>query len=106
LVVADGVGYVVDPDDPDAYHCINAWVHDLVVLPERRILVIVDAGIYVTVLDGFGQETRSERISWDGIRHLSVSDSLVSGEAYDPMIDRWGRFTLDLDTHEITGSSF
>jgi hypothetical protein len=104
--VASGVGYVVEPDDPDAYHCLEAWIHDVVEVRQRGLLVFVDGGVYVTTLDSSGQERRSERVSWDGIRHLSVSGSIVSGEAYDPLVDRWGPFTIDLVKHETNGSSY
>jgi hypothetical protein len=106
VVVASGVGYVVEPDDPDAYHCLEAWIHEIIEVPDRGILLFVDGGVYITTLDALGQETRSQRVSWDGIRHLCVSDSQVSAEAYDPMVDRWAPFTLDLDTREIQGSSY
>ena len=106
VVVASGVGYVVEADDPDAYHCLEAWIHEIIDVPDRGILLFVDGGVYITTLNAHGTETRSQRVSWDGIRRLHVTGSQVSAEAYDPMVDRWTTFTLDLDTHEIRGSSF
>jgi hypothetical protein len=48
----------------------------------------------------------TERISWDGIRALSISRGSVTGEAYDLIKNTWMPFQVDLASGRISGGSY
>ncbi len=107
LVCSGGICYVVDPDTPDLTSSLDGWFYSVMEASTLGI-VILDTGTGIVTIDRLGVFWESPRISWDGLRGLELEDSMLRGEAYDPMddADQWVPFSLDLHTREITGGSY
>lgn len=64
---------------------------------------------HLVILDNkTGEFWRSDRISWDGFKELSVHENVLRGKTYKPLDSEqpWGDFSLDLKTKTLTGGSF
>jgi hypothetical protein len=102
VVVAGGQGYVIDPEMRMETQCrMSASINFAISMPEfNQIVLGTDLEFGAIRADGTGWN--SGRLSWDGIKNISISAATLKGEAYSPLSDSWFPFTLDL----LTGESF
>ena len=103
VVVAGGQGYVIDPEMRSETQCLimPPSINLAISMPEfNQIVLGTDLGFGAVRADGTGWN--SGRLSWDGIKNISISAATLTGEAYFPGDDSWSPFTLDL----LTGESF
>ncbi|HET6960556.1 MAG TPA: hypothetical protein VFI56_28410 [Vicinamibacterales bacterium] len=49
---------------------------------------------------------RTRQISWDGFRHIELSEHALAGEAWSATDDSWIPFGVNLDTGVVTGGSY
>ena len=105
VVIAGGAGYVIDPQLRKETHHMSDGINYAAFLPDLGIIVVGnDLEFGAIRADGTGWS--SGRISWDGIRNVSISGSVLTGEAYSPLGDAWTPFTLDLQTGECVGAIY
>ena len=67
---------------------------------------VVGNGLWFESLHTPARPWRTRRISWDGMRSLHIDGFVLSGEAYNPMEDRWEPFTVDLRDGTAAGGSY
>lgn len=105
VVIAGGSGYVVDPELRKETHHMSDAINYAVSLQDLgEIVVGNDLEFGAIRADGTGWNT--PRISWDGIRNISISGSTLTGEAYSPLGDTWSPFTLDLLSGKVIGAIY
>lgn len=104
IICAGGNLYLVDPEIRSVSK-ENAGVTYIQTLSNPKITLICD-DVSFTAWDEAGVRWKTSRISWDGIRNVSVSENLVTGEAYTPLTDTWHIFEVDLCTGATRGNIY
>ena len=105
VVVAGGSGYLVDAEERRLVRDIGFGINHIWFDDELGAM-IVSNGLWFEAFDAEKVVWRSRRLSWDGIRNLARSGRALTGEAFDPMTDRWVPFRLDLITGSVEGGSY
>jgi len=102
IVVSGGAVYIVNPNTQTTEES-DGMVYSVNQLGEGKDLLF-NNGIYLSLI-GRDHNWRTSRLSWDGIRNLSVSGDVVSGESwrYD---DTWHRFSVSLRDGSHTGGAY
>ena len=104
FVVAGGHGYLIDTRDRALLHKADwEFFVDVLAGPDPGAFVVAD-DLYLYGYDCSGRRWRTHRISWDGIRNLSIEGHRVKGEAWG--LDKWYGFTLDLSSGQVTGATY
>ena len=49
---------------------------------------------------------RSDRVSWDGVRSVTIRGGELIGEAWAPMGEAWKPFALNVDSGVLRGGSY
>jgi hypothetical protein len=107
VVIAGGQGYIMNPDEQKPKMTFGITITD-VIQHENGSLICSD-DINILIMDNkTGEFWQSDRISWDGIRNLKISNNILHGQAYDPTNAEipWSEFTLNLETKQIIGGTF
>lgn len=104
IVIAQGQGYIMKPESPEPLHTFGLKIKEVTEAENNRIICADDCSLYL--IDEEGGVWQSERISWDGIKDLTIQQNTVAGLSYYPMTDSWVPFTFDIDTKFVTGGSF
>jgi hypothetical protein len=107
IVVAGGAGYHVDPESRRQTHQFGSGglISSLQSLPELNLVIAADNfRIAACLADDIGWCT--ERISWDGIRNITITGSTLHGEAWSPVSERWWPFEVDLLTAKTSGAIY
>jgi hypothetical protein len=107
VVIAGGQGYVMSPDDEKPKFTFGLTITEALQTDDGSLICADNERI--TFLDNSnGQLWLSERISWDGIKNLKISEDTVRGTTYDPTnsIQDWCDFSINLKTKEIIGGSY
>jgi hypothetical protein len=104
--VAGGYAYIIDTTRPE--HCTHITLKPVV---EVRPLVAQDVLLFV----GFhsmlawgrnGLLWESARLSWEGVRIVSIDGDLLQGMGWNLLTDREVAFSLDLLTGQHQGGGF
>ena len=104
FVVAGGRGYLIDTRERTLLHKTEwEFFVDVIVGPDPGVFVVAD-DLYLYGYDPNGRRWRTHRISWDGIRNLSLEGYRVKGEAWG--LDKWYDFTLDLSSGQVAGATY
>jgi hypothetical protein len=105
LVMAAGSVWSVDPYTGDGIELAVAvdgtWP---VNNPEGVIFSL--QGLAFLRLGPSGILWRTRRISWDGFRHIELSEHALTGEAWSAIDDSWIPFSADLHTGVVTGGAY
>lgn len=106
LVIAKGMGYEMNPEIQRPINTFGISISFALELENGNILTSDDIGI--EIYNGNGLEWQSPRISWDGIKDLTLKDNILTGISLDPMndLDEWSEFSINLVTKEIKGGSY
>jgi hypothetical protein len=104
IVIADGQGYIVDPEDRERRKYFGGQIE--VVLPVAGLGILFGNGLWFEALGVSGLLWTSDRISWDGMRGLNIDGSRLTGESWDPLSDSWIPFELEVSTGHSRGGSF
>jgi hypothetical protein len=83
VVVAGGIAYVVDAETHDLVEHFDGAIEEIIPMPAHGF-VLLGNGLWFEALDPTGTAWRSRRISWDGMRNVSLAGGVVRGEAYAP----------------------
>jgi hypothetical protein len=95
IVIAGGEGYFVDPESRRQTHGFGGDINFAQRI-ESLSLVLIANRAEVAAFSADGRGWNSERLSWDGLRHLAVSGSILNGEAWSPVSSAWHPFALNL----------
>jgi hypothetical protein len=106
LVIAGGTCYIMLPDKKQAVEVFGVSYKEVVQADDGRL--ILQDGVYLTIVEKNGEYWVSQRISWDGIKDLSIEGTLVIGLFLNPMNsnDEWIPFSYDINTKIIIGGCF
>jgi len=105
VIISGGQLYQIDLQTRSLVSKFGGTISDSVKDAAGSLLILSD-GMSLWALDASGIRWQTERISWDGIRALSLDDRRIAGEAYDPMKDTWASFDVDLAPGEVSGGSY
>jgi hypothetical protein len=102
VIVAGGAIYIVDPDTQAAEES-GGMVSSVIQVSEKNALLFND-NIYLSLISSHGN-WQTKRLSWDGIRNLSISGDFVLGEGwrYD---DTWHEFSVSLANGSHSGGAY
>lgn len=107
MVVAGGTAYIVDREGQRLVAHLETEIEQVVNVLELGV-VLLGNGLWFEALGSTGQAWRSRRISWDGMRNISLDGTVVRGEAYAPggPDGTWCPFELDAMTGAVSGGSY
>ena len=102
VVVSGGAIYIVEPDTQTAEES-GGMVASIRQIIELNALLF-EEGIYLSLISP-KINWQTKRLSWDGIRNLSISGNLVLGEGwcYD---ETWHTFSVSLVDGSHTGGAY
>lgn len=104
LVIAGGLGYVVDAVSGELLHKTEAdGLRDAITIPGRDFVIACDP-LRLFCVSTLGVTWQSERIALDGIRLHSATNEEVSGEIAD--VDGWHAFKLYFDDWRFEGAIY
>ena len=106
IVIANGMGYIVTTESEKPIETFGISIKNVLEINKNNLLISDDIG--VEIINENGIEWKSPRISWDGIKNLSINDNILTGLSFDPMndLEEWCEFSIDLITKEINGGSY
>lgn len=107
VVVAGGTAYVVDPRSRALSQHFGADIEHVYEVPVHN-LVILGNGLWFEAIGKDGTLWESPRLSWDGMRNVTLIDETVRGEAYSPEgpDGAWYPFELDVTNGAAIGGSY
>lgn len=107
VVVAGGTAYVLDVAGHNVVAHFGAQIEQMLLVPERGF-VLLGNGLWFEALGPTGTVWRSRRVSWDGMRNVSLAGTIVHGEAYAPegRDGMWYPFEVDVMTGSVSGGSY
>jgi hypothetical protein len=70
-----------------------------------RCQLVFGNGLWFEALSVGGIRWRARRVSWDGMRNVTMVGSRITGEALD-LDESWRAFSIDLNTGAATGGSY
>ena len=106
LVFAGGTCYLMNPDEIKPLKCFGISFYNIIESAERT-LILQDYTDF-TIVEFSGLVWRSERISWDGFKDVTLNGDLVTGLSFDATDsnNEWKPFAFNIKTKEITGGSY
>ncbi len=105
LVFADGDLWCVDPESRAAEEFAQA-VEAFWPVREPDGFVLSVQGLALLRVGPNGILWHTRRLSWDGFNAVRLSNETISGEAWNPVEDRWMPFEVNLATGASEGGSF
>jgi hypothetical protein len=104
--VAGGYAYLVDTTQPShSTHIAIKPVVEVRTLPEQRLLLFV--GFHsIEAWGETGFAWRSGRLSWEGVRIISIDGDVLHGNGWNLLSDREEPFSLNLLTGRHEGGGF
>ena len=102
VIVSGGTIYIVDPETQVAEES-GGSISSVILVSEKNALLFEDS-IFLSFI-GPHDSWQSKRLSWDGIRNVSVSGEFALGECwrYD---DTWHEFSVSLSDGSHTGGAY
>jgi hypothetical protein len=105
IVLASGQGYVVDVGNRQVTECFGGIVNSMFRVTARNIVIFGDCTNFLAY-GANGLLWQSRRVSWDGVRSVSIKDNEVVGEAWTPMGEAWKPFAIDVTSGVVRGGSY
>jgi hypothetical protein len=104
--VAGGYAYVIDTAQPEhSTHIAVKPVVEVRPLAAQRLLLFV--GFHSMMAWGWnGMAWESERLSWEGVRIISIDGDALHGVGWNLLTDHEVAFTLDLSNGHHQGGAF
>ncbi len=97
-VVSRGEGYIVSAESPTVWEAVPTTpIIDVRPIRAQRIIVFADH----TTLIGYGEtgiKWKTERLTWDNLRIIEVTDAFIKGEFWDIRSEMVGTFVVDVAT--------
>ena len=104
VVVAGGMGYVVELDTHALVRCFGGAVNDLFYLPAREAIIFGN-GLWFECEGPSGLLWRTQRVSWDGTQDVRLDGSYVLGNAFDVNDQAWHPFAVDIESGAVEGGA-
>lgn len=107
VVIARGEGFRIDPARRELVELLSCSIEALVDVPSMHLLLF-QSPCEIECHGPDGRRWVSNRISWDGMRGLTVRGETLFGEAYDPTGGKveWVPFELNLRDGTHIGGSY
>ena len=105
IVVSGGSAYVVDPTTRAVVETFGAQIEYCAAAADLGALIFGN-GLWFEFMFSNGSRTRTKRISWDGMRDVTLDGRELHGDAYDPMQDIWIAFEVDMLEGTAKGGSY
>jgi hypothetical protein len=107
VVVSGGTAYIIEADSHGLVAHFGGQIEEIVSVPEDGF-VLLGNGLWFEALGPTGTAWRSRRISWDGMRNVSLAGTVVRGEAYAPEgpDGTWYPFEVDVRTGTVRGGPY
>jgi hypothetical protein len=104
--VAGGYAYIIDTAQPE--HCTHIALKPVVALhPSVTQELLLFVGFHSIVAWGRnGLAWESARLSWEGLRIISIDGNVLHGMGWNLLTDREVAFSLDLLTGQHQGGGF
>ena len=104
VVITGGQAYVINPMDPTRWDHFGGGIETALAIDELNAILISN-GLWFELLGANGTIWQSRRISWDGMRDVTIQGLTLTGRSwcYD---DTWVDFTLDLVEGTVAGGSY
>jgi hypothetical protein len=104
--VAGGYAYIIDTEQPGhSTHITLKPVVEVRTLVAQRLLLLV--GFHSMVAwGGNGMAWESGRLSWEGVRIISIDGDVLHGMGWNLLTDREVAFSIDLLTGQHQGGGF
>ena len=106
IVVAGGEGYVVDPESQRQTHSFGEGMINFAQRVPDLNMVVIGNGTELAAFSANGAGWNSERISWDGMRDITITATILRGEAWSPVSKAWHPFEVDLLTGKSRGAVY
>jgi hypothetical protein len=104
IVIAGGMGYVVEIESRTLVRTFGGAVNDLFYLPDRDA-VIFGNGLWFECEGADGRIWKTPRLAWDGTKDVRLEGSLLSGNAFDAGEEAWRPFVVDIETGALEGGA-
>jgi hypothetical protein len=104
IVISGGEGYIVDPELQTVSMNLGGMINSVTPIPDKKALLFEEV-IHLRLIDPSGIKWCTKRLSWDGIRNISVDEGNILGEAAD-YTDTWYPFKVSLDTGKVNGGAY
>lgn len=106
LVIACGTCYLMNPNDTKPIQVFGVGYSDIFSASNDRLVLQDQTDL--TIIEPDGSHWHTERISWDGLKEITIENSIITGLSFDPMhdADEWVHFSYDIDTKVLTGGSY
>lgn len=105
IVVAKGQGYVVDLANRQMIECFGGIIDSMFRVPAENVIIFGD-GTNFLAYSSTGILWRSRRVSWDGVRSVTIKGNELVGEAWTPMGESWKPFAIDVISGVVRGGSY
>jgi len=105
IVVASGQGYVVDIDTRQLIECFGGIIDSMFRVPNQNVIIFGDCTTFLAYGPN-GILWRSRRVSWDGVRSVTIKGDELVGEAWTPMGEAWKPFAVELTSGVVRGGSY
>jgi len=105
IVVADGQGYIVDVSNRQLIESFGGIIDSIIRVPNANIIIFGDCTNFMAYGPA-GTLWRSQRVSWDGVRSVTIKGNELVGEAWTPMGESWKPFAVDIASGALRGGSY
>jgi hypothetical protein len=105
IIICGGQGYIVDPSSKQLVKTIGGAIVDVFAHPTANAMVLNHQNLCFEAIGASGTIWLTGRISWDGMRAMTCSGTVLTGEAWRPG-DTWHPFRVDLETGAVEGGSY
>ncbi len=104
VVIASGQAYAIDPNDSSQCEHFGGSIETAFEIGDLTALLFGN-GLWFELLGPKGMIWKTERISWDGMRDVTIQGLTLTGRSwcYD---DTWSNFTVDLVEGTVAGGSY
>lgn len=104
IVIAGGEAYVIAPTELTKWTHFGGSINYAELIPDLDAILFGN-GLWFELLGAESTIWKTRRISWDGMRDLTLQGLTMTGRSwcYD---DTWSGFTVDLVEGTVTGGSY
>jgi hypothetical protein len=104
VVIAGGQGYIVDPSTRSQLASLGVDIDCVFDIPSPKQLIIGN-GLWFESHSEYGRQWKTPRISWDGMRSVTLAGDELRGEAWTPLGERWVPFSLNIRSGRVVGGT-
>jgi hypothetical protein len=80
-------------------------VDSIIPVPTANMVIFGDSTNFMAYGSG-GLRWQSRRVSWDGIRFVTIENNEIVGEAWTPIGEMWQPFAVNITSGDLRGGSY